>query len=42
MKSKMLNSEEAQFRVKHGHREVELANADSILIYLLKKKKCLK
>lgn len=42
MESKMLNSGEAQFRVKHGHREVELANASSILIYLLKKPRQLK
>lgn len=31
MESKMLNSGEAQFRVKRGHREVELANANPYL-----------
>lgn len=37
MESEMLSSEGAQFRVKHGCREVELANAYGILICIKKK-----
>lgn len=38
MESEMLSSEVAQFRVRHRCREVELANAYSILICIKKTK----